>query len=1515
MASILFCSHTLMSCGLNPSLNKQKLCPGEEKLTNPYTSSAITPFEETLPTELGYELTAPHTIQESTNQVDINQLVGREFIAEGGHLVTFHEQGGQLKSDIRVDEVQKGPNYKNLPVYVDKDIDLSKLVQLDKKRQKKFIEVNLPKNGKIAHTYVGKRGLLGGMSPGPGSQLKNKKDENISPDQKKKDFKKKIQGLIEKLSSIQKIRDFDPDILKEPSEQTFSDTFKNQAAKFDESFLRDHLIFYSEKPEERKYAYEREIRQPILEILKEMASSFHKLPPSLGYLDPMNFSPENSTLLDIALKDIFSNESQSLNALEKALIEIRDEDNLSKNTEKKLILFYKLAGYYYDETAIDVLIQELEILLLHSKENTKKEKFAILKLIQNTGELLKPILYSTLQLDNQIQNPKIFLRLRSKLSHLKFIQNTVGLINPILYSILKLDNQIPNPRIFLRLRSKLSHLNITQLNKLLEENHDEIFNDLRNDLKNTQNLLKKLKSKIPPKDIGRNDALDVWNSLKNEDESKTNGDLEVWVKKDDGKWIGIKKLYKFFHPEKNSSQTKNNKDYSKEIEALLPWKDKDYKEKSNKEKSKNFEKDKKNVNEEFKNNSLKLKELYALKSIFEEVSTKNSSEKNNKKLEGLSIFINPFEIFLNYTTYFFRNWAWAHALKTHRFRNIEGLYNNLEKLDEKLTCTIKNTEDNEVKIKKIEENISMLEENEYVKRMYNISLDLEKIRDNNNEIKKLKELYALKSILEEFSTKNSSEKNKKKLEDLYKRLEKLDEKLTCTIKNTEVKEVKIKKIEENISMLASNIGVKDMDNIPLGSKQKKLDDLKQDKNKENDLIDKKKEVESKNLCHILKISKEKLESLENLKNLEQSQKILEEKIGSISPLRGWRFQEKLSELLQLINVHREKAGLSQIDFVYNWLIAPNDANQSKESKEFEKLFYKVQDINFSSLEEKNAHRSNKIQSLLNMIKILREVSEIDSDVNHEQEKDSFSKTLSGKIYLMNQATRDLAKSKLSSDKILACLKKGNTSIQEMLELKRLLGDNKDKQDEIINYLKSKVEILKVLSPPAVKTKLLRSKNRNQLSDLAKAVIIYDYLIKNNSKIDEWINDEVKILVDRIEKNAKEELNKLIDKLNKISDDIRYLFKENLKNKKISVEAYKKKFISCYQQYLENPLFQGMSVDILREQLLNQVLAKKRFQIEQICHKIIILDNPLHDRFSLIKPIKEKFSKEDPLNLFAYEFLVGTFCEFLKEVIDYPELTSLKSTLKIRNYRNHKELGNNEPPDISGRLTTYLSEENSLAQDLAVIAINIQFVLENLKQNLGGINNESSYSEEEKAKEESRKIAEGGERIGPKEIEGWELKNVNEKGNCFYDAIAHQMFAKQHHFCASVPKGTLTMDSLRLRVQGQDFKDEEWVDDKQIDEFLKKFPDILLAVVHTRFPQNGFTCYFYDVTKKNTTILSPQDLESNLPNNKNIMRLAYTGNHFLSVVKHPELEKGLITWPYHITWLYHSRLSNFHPSLK
>lgn len=158
--------------------------------------------------------------------------------------------------------------------------------------------------------------------------------------------------------------------------------------------------------------------------------------------------------------------------------------------------------------------------------------------------------------------------------------------------------------------------------------------------------------------------------------------------------------------------------------------------------------------------------------------------------------------------------------------------------------------------------------------------------------------------------------------------------------------------------------------------------------------------------------------------------------------------------------------------------------------------------------------------------------------------------------------------------------------------------------------------------------------------------------------------------------------------------------------------------------------------------------------------------------------------------------------------------------------------------------------------------------------------QASFQEDvyESVKRESREEAEKKGIIGPREIKGWDLVNVTDEGNCFYESAALQLEAIGYEFSESDVEPHIFLRSL---VQGEKFKDKEWADDRQIEGLSEKL-DLIIAVVDTRNPQHGYS-YRYKDKNGGIQIFSKEEA---LGTEKRIIKLAYTGDHFLSVSKDP-----------------------------
>jgi hypothetical protein len=149
-------------------------------------------------------------------------------------------------------------------------------------------------------------------------------------------------------------------------------------------------------------------------------------------------------------------------------------------------------------------------------------------------------------------------------------------------------------------------------------------------------------------------------------------------------------------------------------------------------------------------------------------------------------------------------------------------------------------------------------------------------------------------------------------------------------------------------------------------------------------------------------------------------------------------------------------------------------------------------------------------------------------------------------------------------------------------------------------------------------------------------------------------------------------------------------------------------------------------------------------------------------------------------------------------------------------------------------------------------------------------------------EESRNIALAQGLVGPRTLPEWEFRDVEDKGNCFYLAVVDQLKKIEHPFIQGIPESTQNNDSLRLLIQGENFRDQEWADHTEILALSKKL-GIIVAIGDTLHPNNGFLYhYMYDEKPHYTA------REEELPSDMSIIKLAYTSLHYMSVLSHPAL---------------------------
>lgn len=115
-------------------------------------------FNPLIPLDEGVDLTPG-----SGKQILPKQLEGQELRIPGGNLITFYEQDGGLRADIKVDEMQPKPTYTNLPVVLEKRSALASLQSLDPTTQQQRIQFKSPQDDQPGYVKVFGGGLSGGM--------------------------------------------------------------------------------------------------------------------------------------------------------------------------------------------------------------------------------------------------------------------------------------------------------------------------------------------------------------------------------------------------------------------------------------------------------------------------------------------------------------------------------------------------------------------------------------------------------------------------------------------------------------------------------------------------------------------------------------------------------------------------------------------------------------------------------------------------------------------------------------------------------------------------------------------------------------------------------------------------------------------------------------------------------------------------------------------------------------------------------------------------------------------------------------------------------------------------------------------------------------------------------------------------------------------------------------------------------------------------------------------------------
>jgi hypothetical protein len=130
--------------------------------------------------------------------------------------------------------------------------------------------------------------------------------------------------------------------------------------------------------------------------------------------------------------------------------------------------------------------------------------------------------------------------------------------------------------------------------------------------------------------------------------------------------------------------------------------------------------------------------------------------------------------------------------------------------------------------------------------------------------------------------------------------------------------------------------------------------------------------------------------------------------------------------------------------------------------------------------------------------------------------------------------------------------------------------------------------------------------------------------------------------------------------------------------------------------------------------------------------------------------------------------------------------------------------------------------------------------------------------------------------------GWVFANVPSAGNCFYEAVACQLNA----VC---PMRNRNWAHNRIRIANNGGPDGVWVTAKDVRNFVVAFP-VVLALVHINEDVPDKARYKYVYFERAENKMYEVDDASKTPMTKCILRIAFTGNHYMPVFSEPPSKK-------------------------
>jgi hypothetical protein len=140
-------------------------------------------------------------LHNSIIQIGIEPLVDQVLTAQGGHVITFYEEAGKLKADVKMNVPQRfSKTYEGLSVAIEQGAGLANLSRLDTKAQRRRIYLQPAEEGNPAKIIIYQgAGLLGGMLEGEeeveeDEQGKRKKARIEIAEEQKQNLIEQVQG-------------------------------------------------------------------------------------------------------------------------------------------------------------------------------------------------------------------------------------------------------------------------------------------------------------------------------------------------------------------------------------------------------------------------------------------------------------------------------------------------------------------------------------------------------------------------------------------------------------------------------------------------------------------------------------------------------------------------------------------------------------------------------------------------------------------------------------------------------------------------------------------------------------------------------------------------------------------------------------------------------------------------------------------------------------------------------------------------------------------------------------------------------------------------------------------------------------------------------------------------------------------------------------------------------------------------------------------------------------------------